>query len=399
MPARPGCDWKWPPRLDHPDESCAVFLRTSIEVHGTGHSFMALMVAVEAAASHGLTLDVALPGSHFATAHNALGQLLGEHPFSNASSACTQISGSFLDWRSTNMSEELAQAVRSAQLRCAERCVAIHMGGQASPIGRPAPVWSVPSLRARWAASSVSTPPSNQDSGRLHVDVHIRRGDLFHHLSLLFRPEPIDHRKREAFLRLIPNAAYAELLRTVAATAVEGAGWSGGLAVTIHAEGRSRPTATVIDADGASWTDFDEIARTAAGGQARVSLGPRDPLEAFRSMCYTDVLLAAPSGFSHLVSLLCPRPLVLAVPFWHEYDCVPNAHMLRRAANASVDVALPDPGFNLARYPHLNRTLRPRFDLTARLEPPSNLAALLHSVVAGKRRRSQRHDGAGNVSA
>jgi hypothetical protein len=40
------------------------------------------------------------------------------------------------------------------------------------------------------------------------------------------------------------------------------------------------------------------------------------------------VVIASPSGFSHLVAVLCKRPLILAVPMWLSYACASNVLIL-----------------------------------------------------------------------
>merc|ERR1712032_304065 len=57
--------------------------------------------------------------------------------------------------------------------------------------------------------------------------------------------------------------------------------------------------------------------------------GPEDSIQAFDTMCHSDVLIAGKSGFSHLAATLCRKPVVLAIPFWHTFDCLPNALVLQ----------------------------------------------------------------------
>ena len=82
------------------------------------------------------------------------------------------------------------------------------------------------------------------------------------------------------------------------------------------------------------WTDFSAFEHE--WDATSVRLGTRSTIAALRSICASDVFVASPSGFSFATALFCPRPLVLyIVPFWLNYSCVPKAHALRRADEAS----------------------------------------------------------------
>ena len=54
-----------------------------------------------------------------------------------------------------------------------------------------------------------------------------------------------------------------------------------------------------------------------------------ETIQAFDDMCASDILITGTSGFSHLASIFCRTPVVLAMPFWHSYDYIPNAMNLQ----------------------------------------------------------------------
>lgn len=57
-----------------------------------------------------------------------------------------------------------------------------------------------------------------------------------------------------------------------------------------------------------------------------------DALQSFAALCASNILIAAPSGFSHLAAMLCKPQLVFEVPFWCPYtvESPLNVHLLHR---------------------------------------------------------------------
>lgn len=63
--------------------------------------------------------------------------------------------------------------------------------------------------------------------------------------------------------------------------------------------------------------------------------GDEDPLQAFDDICYSsNIFIAGPSSFSHLMGVLCPKLIILAMQdlldntVKHSYGYIPNAIML-----------------------------------------------------------------------
>ena len=106
--------------------------------------------------------------------------------------------------------------------------------------------------------------------------------------------------------------------------------------MTLHVQGGH--AARVPDVDG-SVTNFTNWSAYAVGQASRVHApaaslnvtwrsGPKSAVQVLTAMCDADVVIASPSGFSHLVAVLCKRPLILAVPMWLSYACASNVLML-----------------------------------------------------------------------
>ena len=153
--------------------------------------------------------------------------------------------------------------------------------------------------------SAPQTEPNPQDA--FTVAVHIRRGDVLLETDL-----------HQVSIRMIPNVAYLGLLEKLLAALRQ---WDPvrALVVVLVCEGARAP-ADVPDYDG-SFTDFGPLLRKF---NAHGSLGSGDGVAAFDALCRADVLVTSQSGMSHLAAVLCPRPVVLALPFWHSYACVPR---------------------------------------------------------------------------
>ena len=71
-------------------------------------------------------------------------------------------------------------------------------------------------------------------------------------------------------------------------------------------------------------TNFQE--RLARYGS--VELDESDPLTSFARACSSDLFITSKSGYSHLISLMCGSPIILAFPSWLSYANIPNAMMV-----------------------------------------------------------------------
>ena len=148
------------------------------------------------------------------------------------------------------------------------------------------------------------------------VALHIRRGDVMGY--------GVAHHQVKT--RMFLNAAYVGLLDRLLPLLRRVVGAGRPLRVLFNCQG-ARPPALVPDANG-TLTDFGPL--LAAHGAA-AAIGSSDAVAAFHEMCTADVLVAARSGMSHLVTVLCTRPAVLAPPVWSPLNCVPNVVPARLA--------------------------------------------------------------------
>ena len=119
-------------------------------------------------------------------------------------------------------------------------------------------------------------------------------------------------------MRFLPNAAFQSAIASVSHMAALARRTD--LRVTLHVQGGH--AARVPDVDG-SVTNFTNWSAYAVGQASRVHApaaslnvtwrsGPKSAVQVLTAMCDADVVIASPSGFSHLVAVLCKRPLILA---------------------------------------------------------------------------------------
>ena len=108
-------------------------------------------------------------------------------------------------------------------------------------------------------------------------------------------------------------------------------------------------------------------AKLAAAAGASSSSGAFRPKGGPPYACDQPILLLGEGDFSFAAALFCPRPLVLYVPFWLNYSCVPKAHALRRADEASLLV-----GTGKAKM---------SFALSSRIALPAATGAVLEALV------------------
>ncbi len=152
-----------------------------------------------------------------------------------------------------------------------------------------------------------------QDRNVVTVSVHIRRGDLFNYVG--------DDRKK-AELRIVAVSAYTSVLKQLSSKLMQLG--KDRMHVYLFCEGMREP-ASIQDVNGT----FVNLKRELSLDNVTFSAGDTDALQAFDDMCASDILITGTSGFSHLASILCRTPIVLAMPFWHSYDYIPNAMKLQ----------------------------------------------------------------------
>jgi hypothetical protein len=88
------------------------------------------------------------------------------------------------------------------------------------------------------------------------------------------------------------------------------------VALIIFAEG-AKSIREIPDVCSSRFDDFSAL-------HENISLGPREMHLTLASLCNSDLLVTSPSGYSHLAAVLCEKPHILAVPFWHSYAALPN---------------------------------------------------------------------------
>jgi hypothetical protein len=114
--------------------------------------------------------------------------------------------------------------------------------------------------------------------------------------------------------RWVSNKAYAEVISQVIRTIH--CEMNCGIEIVIYTEGALDPR-SIPDVDG-HFTDFLAVLQP-----LNVTIGAHNALDAITRMC-AAVLITGMSGFSHLVTVLCVVPVVVAFPSWLPYWFVPN---------------------------------------------------------------------------
>jgi hypothetical protein len=181
--------------------------------------------------------------------------------------------------------------------------------------------------------------PSIRGSGDLKIAAHIRRGDLLHYFKSKHEGE---RRNAAARSRMIPTSDYIRLLDDLLRRICRH-GFAKRVVIELHSEGSKKPALVPDYVTGAnsslpSFTNFEDTARLLRWWGTSFRLGSSDPTIAMTEACESDIVITAPSSFSHLMALFCARPLFLAVPFWLSYKCIPNALALKRSEDASFNM-------------------------------------------------------------
>jgi hypothetical protein len=171
-------------------------------------------------------------------------------------------------------------------------------------------------LQTRWQ-------PCDVHSNVVRVAIHIRRGDLIDYLRAKSSAEL---RSEATEQRLVDENAYGIVLHQLL-NKFEGFGVRH-IEVRLYCEGMDAP-AKVPSAVSWELVDFQELVMMNNSIQnVSISPGSSDSIEAFDEMCFSDILITGTSGFSHMASILCKTPIILAMPFWLSYDNIPNAMTL-----------------------------------------------------------------------
>jgi hypothetical protein len=191
-------------------------------------------------------------------------------------------------------------------------------------------------------------PSSSTTTNVINIAIHIRRGDLFQFVSKSLKKEK-SWGKFQARQRIVPVSAYTSLLRQLLTIKLlDGGGDNnnimkrGEIRITVYCEGMIG-NATVPDADGTMIDLQREImiglttttTTTMIHDDVTFVAGDEDPLQAFDDICYSsNIFIAGASAFSHLVGVLCPKPIILAMQdlnaafVKYSYNYIPNAMMM-----------------------------------------------------------------------
>jgi hypothetical protein len=157
------------------------------------------------------------------------------------------------------------------------------------------------------------------DKEYLRVGIHLRRSDII-------------NRTRWS-QRWITNQAYLDFIPKLLSRIKT----KRPIALIIFAE-RAKSIHNIPDVLADKFDDF-------SGLHENITLGPWDMHLTLASLCNTDILVTSPSGYSHLAGLLCERPQILAVPFWHSYAGLPNTltelSVVRNETGAILKLDMP----------------------------------------------------------
>lgn len=153
------------------------------------------------------------------------------------------------------------------------------------------------------------------------IVAHIRRGDVL-------------PGKHMSWNRWVPNAAYVEILKDILTLMQSRVTCKAVITLLVE---KATSVREVPDFDGVSTSDFSASFQDFPNVDVR--LGAGKALSDFQQMCNSNILVTGKSGFSHMAAVLCPKPIVLAIPFWHSYKNVPNAISLYPIASVSFNVS------------------------------------------------------------
>mmetsp|Transcript_19183 Transcript_19183/g.29225 ORF Transcript_19183/g.29225 Transcript_19183/m.29225 type:complete len:324 (-) Transcript_19183:1029-2000(-) len=187
--------------------------------------------------------------------------------------------------------------------------------------------------------------PNSRSNNVVRVAVHMRRGDL-----KSFLRGHLD----ETEIRLVHENMYTSTLNQLLMKLAELKTYH--IEVRLYCEGM-QPPASVPKASDWSLVDLSEMVIFNSAIQNVTFLpASEDTLEAFDEMCFSDVIITAPSGFSHLASVLCNTPVILGVPFRLSYDYIPNAITLDVEREVITVPALAFPNASLTYRASFNET-------------------------------------------
>jgi hypothetical protein len=288
------------------DKTCPIIVTARPQTAGLAHSFMSFLSTIALASYINGTSNVAFPvsldhGVDISELHSMFsGQLFNpKYP----PGLCT--SSIHIDDCSGIM-----DATISARSLCEKGPVCIYINQHIRPAELLVDITLIRSQftipdRLKIETSKVGV----YDPRYITIAVHLRRGDIVNNLS------------RQS--RWTYNKAYMPLISEV----VKRIKSNLPIMIVVYAEGADSSD-KIPDVQGHRYDNFSGLAD-------RVEVGPEQAHLALAGMCQSDILITSMSGFSHLASMLCPKPRILATPFWHSYSGIPNLLCILEAGENS----------------------------------------------------------------
>jgi len=297
------------------DQSCPIILSGRHQRSGLGHAFMSFNTLVGIANFYRLTLNATFPErlSHSPDLHEVR-QFFGGDVFRARFGHVSCVKHFDVNPKT------LADAVGKARKLCTTGPICIKVADELPPAEILVDVagyrryFDVPES----ASASLRTLPYFSDD-YFRIAIHIRRGDVVNRTRYAGRWV-----SNQAYLDFIPK------LLTRIKTRLP-------IAVMMFVEG-AKSIEEIPDVVPSTFHIF-------SGVHKYIKLGPQEMHLTLAAFCDSDILVTSPSGYSHLASLLCVKPRILALPFWHSYATLPNTltelSIERNETGAIVKLGIP----------------------------------------------------------
>lgn len=307
---------KWSKEVLQLDYRCPIILSGHHQISGLGHSFMSYNSLVAMSSFYRITLNATFPEglSHGVKAEHIAPFFTGDifrsrFPHSNCKKTiCVDI-------------DSVPSAIEEARSSCNQGPVCVRLTTNASPSES---LIDVESYRKNFQVPQEVLTELHQlpffQKHYFRVAIHIRRGDIIN------STKPMNN-------RWIYNKAYIEFLPKL----VKRIRTKLPIILIIFAEGAE----TINKIPDVTVNTFDNFSAI----HDNITLGPTSMELSLATLCSSDIVITSTSGFSHLSAILCEKPGILAVPFWHSYEGIPNliteltAH--RNSDNSIIKLELP----------------------------------------------------------